>query len=120
MAVSKGFRDFVIDQLSCVGEVRPRAMFGGVGLYLEDLFFGVMADDVLYLKVDDASRAFFERAGSTPFRPYKDRPETMQYYNVPLGVVEDIDTLAAWARLALDAAHRKGASPPRKSRARRA
>ena len=120
MAVTTGFRDFVIDQLSSMGEVRPRAMFGGVGLYLGDLFFGLIDDDVLYLKVDDATRAFFERAGSAPFRPYKDRPETMQYYNVPLGVVEDVETLAEWAQLALDAAHRKVGPKPRKSRASRA
>jgi DNA transformation protein len=39
MAVSDDFRDFVLEQLALAGSVTPRAMFGGVGLYLDGLFF---------------------------------------------------------------------------------
>ena len=61
MAVSEGDLAFVLDQLAGLGELRPRRMFGGVGLYCGDAFFGLMDDGVLYLKVDDTTRARYTR-----------------------------------------------------------
>ena len=106
MRVSDGYRRFVLDQFEELGEVTPRSMFGGVGLYYRDVFFGIMADDVLYLKVDDATRGDYERAGMGPFRPYSDRGGTMQYYAVPLDVLESAGELARWAKRAIDVATR--------------
>ena len=54
-------------------------MFGGVGLYCRGMFFGILAADVLYLKVDETNRPDFERAGSNPFTPYGDRAGSMKY-----------------------------------------
>jgi DNA transformation protein and related proteins len=104
MKVSNAFRDFVVDQLSSVPELYARAMFGGIGLYAGEIFFGLIASDVLYLKVDDRNRADFERAGSAPFRPYPDRVMTMPYYAVPASVVEHAPTLGKWARTAIEVA----------------
>ncbi len=64
-------------------------MFGGVGLYSDDTFFGILAADVLYFKVDDTNRRQYEQADSKPLKPYADRPMTMSYYDVPASVVED-------------------------------
>jgi DNA transformation protein and related proteins len=116
LASSSGFEAFVIDQLSDLGDVVPRKMFGGVGLYCDALFFGLIARDELYLKVDDQTRPLFEAAGSTPFRPYDDRPVTMQYYVVPISVLESAPDLVAWARRAVAAAARatESARKPRK------
>lgn len=122
LASSAGFETFVIDQLSELGEVVPRKMFGGVGLYCDGFFFALIARDELYLKVDDETRPFFESAGSTAFRPYDDRPETMQYYGVPIAVLESAPELAGWARRAMAAASRaadRAAGKPRKGRGRR-
>jgi DNA transformation protein len=106
LAVSESFRLFVLDQLEDLGDVVPRSMFGGVGLYRQDLFFGILAGDVLYLKVDDETRGACEAAGSSPFRPYGDRAGTMQYYSVPVSVLESPPELTRWARRALGAAAR--------------
>ena len=35
-----------------VGQVTPKSMFGAVGLYYTDVFFGIVAADTLYLKVE--------------------------------------------------------------------
>jgi DNA transformation protein and related proteins len=121
LASSSGFEAFAIDQLSELGEVVPRKMFGGVGLYCDGLFFGLIARDQLYLKVDDQTRAFFEAAGSTPFRPYDDRPVTMQYYAVPVDVLESAPELRGWARRALGAASRaaeRSGRPGKRARSR--
>jgi len=116
MTSGAGFETFVIDQLSGLGEVVARRMFGGVGLYCDGLFFALIARDELYLKADDQTRPFFEAAESTAFRPYDDRPATMQYYSVPIAVLESAPELVGWARRALGAASRAadGTSKPGK------
>jgi DNA transformation protein len=110
---SAGFEAFVVDQLSELGEVVPRKMFGGTGLYCDGIFFGLIARDQLYLKVDAATRGVFEAAGSTPFRPYDDRPATMQYYVVPVEILEAAPDLVKWARRAVETAARATAKAGR-------
>ncbi len=105
MRVSPHFRDYVLDQLADLRGLRAQAMFGGVGLYAEDVFFGLVAADMLYFKVDDSTRSYYEAAGSKPFKPYADQPTTMSYYEVPIGVVESTSTLLQWARQAVNVAH---------------
>ena len=78
LKVSDAFKRFVLDQLEELGDVTPRSMFGGVGLYHAGVFFGLLARDTLYLKVDDSSRADYEAAGMTAFRPYGGRGGTMR------------------------------------------
>lgn len=103
MPVSNDFLAWVIDQLGGINAT-SRRMFGGVGLYAYDLFFGLIDDDVLYLKVDDSNRGEYEARGSQPFKPFPDRSSTMQYYAVPADVLEDQDELVAWTRKALSVA----------------
>jgi DNA transformation protein len=99
--VSAAFRQYVLDQLEELGDVTARSMFGGVGLYHRGIFFGIIARDVLYLKADDRNRQDYVSAGMRPFKPYPDRSATMQYYEVPLGVLESGRELARWARRAV-------------------
>jgi DNA transformation protein len=101
MRVSGGFREFVLDQLSGVPGLRARAMFGGVGIYADEVFFGILASDVLYFKVSDTNRHDYEAAGCKPFRPYADRAMTMAYYAVPVEVLEAAPTLVEWAERAV-------------------
>ena len=117
LRVTPEFRDFVLDQLASVRELKSRRMFGGIGLYSGERFFGIVAADELFFKVDDGNRAAFEAAGSEPFRPLADpnRPVSMSYFNVPLEVLEDPGELAEWARGAIRAA----SSPERKPKLKR-
>ena len=119
MAVSRGFTDFVVEQLEGCGVISTKRMFGGVGIYCGDTFFALIANDVLYLKADDVNRPQFERAGSGPFKPYGDDRESMNYYSVPTEVLEDASELAKWGRTALEAAERKKTAPKRRPRAKR-
>jgi DNA transformation protein and related proteins len=113
MAVSRDFREFVLEQLASAGRVTARAMFGGVGLYLDGLFFALIDDDTLYLKVDGGTRARYEAAGSKPFCPFPDRPEqAMGYWQVPAEVLEDAEELGDWAREAMGVALAKRSRRP--------
>jgi DNA transformation protein and related proteins len=106
LSVSDGFRIFVVGQLEELGDVTARSMFGGVGLYRGDLFFGIIARDVLYLKADDETRRQFEAIGARPFKPYAHRSGTMNYYSVPVSILESPADLTVWARKAVAAAAR--------------
>jgi len=114
MRVSAKARDFVLDQLSGLRGLRAQPMFGGLGLYADEVFFGILAADVLYFKVDDTTRPAYEAAGSTPFKPYSDRPMTMAYYRVPVDVLEAAPTLVAWAKQAVTVARASRKSPAAK------
>lgn len=105
MAVSPDFLDYVLEQLESLGGITHKRMFGAVGLYRHELFFGVIDDDLLYLKTDDLIRAEFEAAGGEPFRPYGDH-RTAGFSTLPAEALEDPAELAIWTRKALDAAAR--------------
>jgi DNA transformation protein len=116
MSVSESYLGFVIDQLAGIGRVRTRRMFGGAGLYADELFFGLLANNGLYFKVDDSNRADFVARGKGPFQPFPDRPElAMGYYEVPADVIDDAEELSAWARKAL----RVAAAAPRRTKSRK-
>ena len=117
MPVTGSFLEFVLEQLDMVGPIVSKRMFGGVGLYAGDTFFALLAGDVLYLKVDDSTRAEFERVGGRAFQPFPDRPGTMQYYNLPVGILEDSDELTRWARKSIAVARARRANPPARRRA---
>jgi DNA transformation protein len=118
MRVSTSFHDFVVDQLSGVKGLRTRAMFGGVGVYADEMFFALLARDELYLKVDDSNRGDYAAAGGRPFRPYEGQSMTMSYYSVPIGILEDPTTLMDWAQRSLAVAN-AGRTPARPKRRRR-
>ena len=101
MSLSEEFLAYVLDQLSPWGGVTARKMFGGAGLYRDGKMFGLVADDVAYLKVDDSNRGDFEAAGSSPFKPYPDKPTSMSYFEVPPEVLERPEELIEWARRSL-------------------
>jgi DNA transformation protein and related proteins len=116
MAVSESYLGFVIDQLAGIARVRSRRMFGGVGLYAGELFFGLLDDNGLYFKVDDTNRADFVARGMEPFRPFPDKPElAMGYYEVPAEVIDEAEELISWARRAM----RVAAAAPRKAKPRK-
>ena len=104
MPVSEGYLTYVLDQLRpIVPGIRVRRMFGGVGLYATDLFFAVIDDDVLYLKVDDATRGEYEARGMPPFSPIEGHA-SMNYSQLPEEILEGRDELHRWTSRTLDVA----------------
>ena len=118
MSSSSEFRDKALGLLLVFGPVQARAMFGGYGLYLDGLMFGLIANDVLYFKVDDQNRQSYIDAGSGPFTyEGKSRPVEMSYYRVPDELMDDPGRIAEWAERAHQAAQRSRiGQPPRRSR----
>lgn len=116
MAISEQYRQHLLLRLNAVTRVTDRRMFGGLGLYAGDRFFALVDGDVLYLKVDDTSRADFEALGSSAFRPFGERGPTMNFYALPERILDRPGELAVWITQAIDVAQR--AARPAKQRAR--
>jgi DNA transformation protein len=110
MSVNASYRDYVTDQLeqACDLPIHTKRMFGGVGIYAGELFFAIIADEMLYFKVDDSNRADYEQAGMEPFAPFPDRDVIMGYYQLPEEVLDDTGELEQWVAKALVVAELKG------------
>ncbi|MEZ5773137.1 MAG: TfoX/Sxy family protein [Hyphomicrobiaceae bacterium] len=129
MAVSASFREFVFEQLSVVGPVSLRSMFGGAGVFRDGLMFGLVVADTLYLKADEESRCRFEEEGMAPFSyGTKDGRNTiMSYWQCPERLYDDPDEMRIWLERAYAAAVRAQRAKPapkpggtRKAKAKRA
>jgi DNA transformation protein len=107
MAATESYESFVLEQLSRVAPgIRARRMFGGVGIYADDLFFALIADDALYLKTDPKTRREFEARGMRPFRPNAEHGAVMSYHQLPEEILEDLDALRRWVEASLAVARR--------------
>ncbi len=96
--------------LEPVGDVFPRAMFGGWGLYLDGRMFALVGDGQLYLKVDDETRELFRAAGCRPFgMEMRGKWKEMGYWTPPDAAADDRRELLPWARRAVEAAERAAA-----------
>ncbi len=101
-----GFVDHCLELLAPLGAPRARRMFGGHGLYLDELFIGIVADERLFLKADAGAAARFADAGSQPFSFLRaGQPAVvMGFWAAPAEAMESPALMQPWARLALQAA----------------
>jgi DNA transformation protein len=103
--------DDIRELFSAFGPVEVRRLFGGVGIYADDVMFALVHDGVIYLKVDETSLPAFEREQLEPFSYSRrgERASLTSYRRMPDRLYDDSDELVAWARAALAAAGRRGA-----------
>ena len=82
-------------------------MFGGFGVYINGVMFGLIAYDELYFKVTEDNQADYEKASSRPFiyTGHKNKkPVTMSYWLVSPSVMDDREQMKTWALKAYEAA----------------
>lgn len=109
------FVNDLVKRLEPLGSVRARAMFGGHGIFKDDIMFALVADEVVFFKVDATSKADFEAAGGEPFVYVKNgQPMTMSYWRVSETCPTDDTDLLRWAHVAHQAAERQ--KRPKRSR----
>ena len=118
--LDQALKEFIEEQLASLGPVTVRRMFGGGGIFLDGLMFGLIIDDRLYFKVDDANRPAFEAEGQQPFAYAKSNGRTtvMSFWTAPERLLDEPDDLVAWARGAWAVA-RRAKSKARKTPKRR-
>ena len=115
----QGFVDHCLELLAPLGRTSSRRMFGGRALYIDDLCMALIFGDALYLKVNDDSRAAFERAGCRPFiyETKEGDHQALGYYTAPDEAMESPAEMIPWARRALGAAVAARAKAPKKKAA---
>ena len=92
---------FVLDQLSALGGVSAKPMFGGAGFYLDGEFFGILYRERLYFRVSADTIGEYKKRKMKAFAPFDGRRgESRGYYEVPIDILESSDDLIAWARSA--------------------
>jgi len=108
----KEFASYVVDLMQSIGPVYSKVMFGGHGIFLDALMFGLIADSVLYLKVDAETVNSFKDRGLDAFTyDKKGKQFTMLYYQAPDEALEDSEETNIWANrayaVALNASSKK-------------
>ena len=97
----KEFVSYVVELMQSIGPVSYKRMFGGYGLFLEGLMFGLIADNTLYLKADKDTEQEFKVKGLEPFTYLKkDKAVSLSYYQAPEETLENYDDMNVWANKA--------------------
>ncbi|WBU89047.1 TfoX/Sxy family protein [Cellulophaga omnivescoria] len=97
MAVTESFLTYVLDQLIW-DNIVSKKMFGGVGLYYNELMFCLLYEDVVALKVDDTNIKKYEDIGEKPIKVFKSKTSIPSYYTVPSHILEDKKEFTVWAK----------------------
>ena len=114
-AEEKEFVSYLVELMQSIGPVRAQAMFGGHGIFLEQLMFGLVTDSVLYLKVDKENQSHFKARGLEVFSYMKKGKECkMSYYQAPEEALEEAEEMSYWAKMAYAAALRAASKKTKK------
>lgn len=123
MVASDSFAAFLREQLAPLGRIALRRVFGKTGVFCDGLMFGMVTDNMLYLRVDEHNRVAFGEAESAPPLSYVKKGSTidLSFWRAPERLFDEPDEFVTWARMALAAARRvaakrKWTAPGSKSR----
>jgi DNA transformation protein len=109
MPIRPEYRAFVIELFEEFGPVNVRPMFGAAGIFADDdVMFGVVEDEHIYLKTDEDTRKAYAAEGVKPFTfMTKEKGEVVtSYCELPDRLYDDKDELVVWARRAYEVALR--------------
>jgi len=104
--VTKDFHEYVIhDVLGHIEGITSKKMFGGYGLYLDGVIFGIitggniMGGEHLLFKANDTTKEKYEKLGGVQFvyDGHKTKaPTHMPYWTVPEEIMEDREQIEDW------------------------
>lgn len=100
MAVNPDILTEIVQQLSPLGAISAKPMFGGFGIFVEGkMFMKISPANVIAFKADDHNRQVFVDAGMK-------KSGKMPYFEASAEQLEDNEAFMAAARTARDAALR--------------
>src|SRR5258708_32104853 len=106
MVASDSFAEFLREQLAPLGRVTLRRMFGKTGVFCDGVMFGMVTENMLYLRVDEQNREAFQEAASSPPLNYAKGGNTidLSFWRAPEWLVHEPDELNTCARRELEGA----------------
>jgi len=90
MATTKGYRDFILEQLNLLDNITCKSMMGEYLLYYNGLLFGGIYDDRLLVKIVNSNKKYNMKE-SIPYESAK-----------PMYLVDDIDNQEVLRDIVLD------------------
>jgi TfoX/Sxy family transcriptional regulator of competence genes len=106
MSSDNGLRDYILDQLSGMGEFETKNMFGGTALLRNGVAFAKIKHGSLWLKADDGNINDFKDRGMMQYTYGKNNSRTLNFYETPDEIMENSELLVKWASKACEAANR--------------
>ena len=94
------FSEMIIEQLEQLPLFRSKRMFGGIGLFCADRFFGLIYRGSVYFRTDDVTRTAYTDLGMHYFQP-NEKQYLKKYFEVPANIIEDNEAFLSWAETAL-------------------
>lgn len=105
MRVKSNLADYVTGELAFLGRISTKAIFGGVGIFIDERLLGIVMDDKVYLHTDVSNIGAYTSRGMPQFKPYPNAFDlTTDHHQVPAEILQDPSQLRDWGRLALAAA----------------
>lgn len=106
MRTKSSLAKYVTEQLSFLGRISSRAIFGATGIFIEDRLLGIVVDEqTLYLHTGPTNRDDYLSRGMPQFKPYPNAFDlTTDHHRVPGEVLADDEQLRQWGERALRAA----------------
>ncbi len=115
LTTEKEFVSYAVELMQSIGPVYAKRMFGGHGIFLDSLMFGLIANNTLYLKADQDTANDFINNGLEAFTYNKKGKQLrMNYYQAPEEALEDSEIMNTWANKAYSAALRTAAKKQKK------
>src|SRR5260221_13428284 len=102
--------DYAVDLFSDMGGVATRRMFGAAGLYSYGVMFGLIDDDRIFLKVDEALKTDLAAEGAVSWiyterqGPKAGIPQETSYWSLPETACDDPEEGCSLGRRRLPAA----------------
>lgn len=131
MPLSAGFPDYVQELIAGFGKVEVKRMFGGAALQRNGVGFGILDDDVFFIKADKAFGAELKAQGCKPwsYSIAKDGSvRDIAYWSLPDTAADDGDEAVRLVRRSFEVAKAaaeakarkpkkaaKAAAPPKKA-----
>lgn len=98
MGTSREIMDYILEQTSGAGSVSAKRMFGEYGLYCNGKIVGFVCDDELFIKPNEAVKAFIGEYKEG--QPY---PGAKQYILITGDCFDDADFMSDVIRIAYKA-----------------
>ncbi|TXS95830.1 TfoX/Sxy family protein [Parahaliea maris] len=76
------FADYIVELMQSLGPASARRMFGGYGIFMDGLMFGLIIGRTPYFKTDAENLPSFSERGLEPFT-YQRRPKANDHRSRP-------------------------------------
>jgi DNA transformation protein len=102
MRVKSSLATYVTEHLAFLGRISNRAIFGGIGIFIEERLLGIVINECLYLHTGATNISDYVSRGMEQFKPYPNAFDlTTDHHRVPQEIIDDPEQLKEWGKRSL-------------------